>query len=1113
MRFLSQLGFTFFPLAGMFFPLGQALASNSFIADDKPIVHFRFEGDRSAALANVGAAGAAVTARVQGNVTLGEAGPRPKLYPDFSRANQAARLNGGYLRIADPGDDSSLDFTNSDAITLEAWVKPEMEGTGYFYIVGKGRTNYEGFAKQNQNWSLRLDGKGGRFKLSFLFRDHRNRNDAHFHRWTSTDSFASRISWHHVALAYRFGEPDTIAGYIDGKRTSGKWDMGGATELPPVVDNDEVWIGSSLGGNRGSCFLGRIDEVAIHRRIVPASRLEDRFKFEAPVWMVKVDELPDDALRVEILEKTGSDWMFVPNKPTLIYSEPVFSFPQLPVKYSAKGIRVDRSNPFLLRAAGRVRLATGKHRLLLRSRTGARVRVDGELVAETKFAIRNASGHESVPELPEPLGEGVRQLRPGLYETEAVVESPGAEHVFTLEAFVGDTSGLRMETGELSVSISSGDEQYSLLSPQRRVPLTDEGWENYAEEHGMAIDRRNATTRRAVSSAESEYWAWRHRVAQEHLAKLKPLGAGNVDEFIDRTLKAANVEPLGQVDDWTFLRRVSLDVVGVPPTLEQIETFFADSLPARRSRFINRMLAEEGWADHWVGYWQDVLAENPNILKPSLNNTGPFRFWIHESFADNKPFDRFVTELVMMEGSKYYGGPAGFEMAAENDVPMAAKAQLLAQAFLGLEMKCARCHDAPYHDFRQEQLFSLAAMLKRGPQNVPSSSSIPASANITPGRLVNVTLKPGSDVAPAWPFPELMDGVLRKGVLRDTDDSRERLAARLTDPRNQRFTPVITNRVWKRYMGWGLVEPADDWDHADVSHPDLLDFLGREFVRSGYDLKHLARLILNSRTYQRELLPETLESKPAHAGERLFAGQVRRRMSAEQVVDSLLAVTGKAMGAEELTMDVDGRRPVSTFLNLGVPRRAWQLTSLSNERDRPALSIPRAQSVVDVLSAFGWRDSRQDARTNRDHEPNVLQPATVANGVLARRFSQLSDNSAFTELALCVASADDLVKSLFKRVYTREPTAVERQMFVELLSDGFARRIVPGARVAKRAKPNHAVSWSNHFSPEATRIKMEMERLARAGDPPTARLRSEWRRKMEDMLWAMANSPEFIFVP
>ena len=102
---------------------------------------------------------------------------------------------------------------------------------------------------------------------------------------------------------------------------------------------------------------------------------------------------------------------------------------------------------------------------------------------------------------------------------------------------------------------------------------------------------------------------------------------------------------------------------------------------------------------------------------------------------------------------------------------------------------------------------------------------------------------------------------------------------------------------------------------------------------------------------------------------------------------------------EPLTLDINGRGTVATFLNLGTPRRAWQFTSLSNERDRPSLAIPKAQSVVDVLQTFGWRDARQDALTRRDHEPNVLQPSALANGIVGRRIAQLSDDSAFTELA------------------------------------------------------------------------------------------------------------------
>ena len=227
----------------------------------------------------------------------------------------------------------------------------------------------------------------------------------------------------------------------------------------------------------------------------------------------------------------------------------------------------------------------------------------------------------------------------------------------------------------------------------------------------------------------------------------------------------------------------------------------AEPRETRRARAIERLLAHPGWADHWVSYWQDVLAENPGILKPTLNNTGPFRWWIHEAFADNRPIDRFATELGLMGGSVYGGGPAGFGLATQNDAPMADRAQVLSQAFLAMNLACARCHDAPFHEFKQKDLFSLAAMLNQAPQEVPKSSSIPANANIKVGRVVNVTLKPGEKVAPAWPFARGAAAALPEGAVRNSTDHRETLAGFITDPQNPRFARVLVNRLWKRYFG------------------------------------------------------------------------------------------------------------------------------------------------------------------------------------------------------------------------------------------------------------------------------------------------------------------------
>jgi hypothetical protein len=829
--------------------------------------------------------------------------------------------------------------------------------------------------------------------------------------------------------------------------------------------------------------------------------------------------LPDDAVRVEIFEGVPdqTSWNFTGSLPvaTESYTEPVFGFAAMPTRYSPHGVKVDRGLPFLLRASGRVTLPRGELRLLLRARTGSRLWIDGALVLSTRFPNLNADGHEEVPEVPIAVVPDIRYLQPGQLESLTNFVSDGQPHTFVLEALIG-TKGRRPELGELSVSLSTGEgESFRLLSPKRKVWLTEEGWTAFAAERLAFWQAEDKQRRQLASADETKYWTRRHELARAQLPALNTNNSQftSIDAFIHAKLQSASVQAAPLTDDYAFLRRVTLDILGVIPTPEQLDAFARDKSTDRRARAIDRLLAEPGWADHWVGYWQDVLAENPGILKPMLNNTGPFRWWLHDSFADNKPMDRFATELILMEGSLYYGGPAGFSMATDNDVPMAQKAQIIAQAFLGMQMQCARCHDAPYHDFKQEQLFSLAAMLRREPQAVPLSSSIPTNANIVIGRKVKVTLKPGSKVEPRWPFPQLASGDFPPGVLRDQNDPREKLAALVTDSRNERFARVLVNRVWKRYLGWGLVEPVDDWESARPSHADLLDFLARELVTHDYDLKHVARLILNSQTYQGATRPDGSLDQPA--AERLFASPARRRLSAEQLVDSLFAAVGKPFRSEELNMDVDGRRPVKDFNNLGTPARAWEFTSLSNERDRPALSMPRAQPIVDALCAFGWRESRQGPQTVRDHDPNVLQPAALANGLVANgRIARLSDDSAITALALQDQPLPELVRALFLRVLSRPPTVEELKVFTAQLSGGYAdRRLKPSGSAAHKAGPARPVSWSNHLNPEATRIKQEQERAARAGDVPTDRLRAEWRERMEDALWALVNSPEFVFVP
>ena len=1160
---------------------------------DKPAAYWRLNDTGSTALNSApGAQAALLNGTVEGKVAIGQRAQPSEQFPEFEPDSAAAGFSGKgeFIRVKDPGASSPLDFAKGDAITMEAWVNVNTLKDGqYVYVVGKGRTGNKGFEANNQNYALRLHGQGGAACVSFLFRDSekgaapvkgkatKEDADKNWHRWTANDGFLPGSGWHHVAVTYTFGKGASVKGYLDGVEVKGKWDMGGQSDAAPVVDDDEVWIGSSMGAQAGSTFNGLLNEVAIHRRALDAKIFASRFNFVPPVVKLDLSKLLKDAVRVELFENIGTtaNWNFTVGAPVETYTEPAFGFVGLPQKYTDRGVRADRSNPFLLRASALVKLPAGEHKFLLRSLQGAKLHVDGKLAAQTKFISPGGGGHGKVSAAPgEEYPANLRFPLMGHQEGWFTVKSTGKEQLFVLDAIIGG-KGLRPEVGELTVSIGAraGDlqspsganerderrlqtagtgtptvdvgvrapETFLLLAPAARITHDDLTWESYSAQQLSRLATTDAQRRRDANAAENQYWTQRHEAVRKLLAAkpapaVPPVAAdvrrlhspqtpssqslltsaatGNeIDRFLATKLAAAKVTPAPLTDDATFLRRLALDTVGVPPTAEQLRAFLADTSPNKRAAAIDRFLALPGWADNWVGYWQDVLAENPAILKPTLNNTGPFRWWIHESFADNKPLDRFATELIAMDGSVYHGGPAGFGLATQNDVPMADRAQIVSSAFLAMNLACARCHDAPYHDFKQRDLFSLAAMLKRDAQDVPKSSSIPANANIVVGKRIQVTLHPGEKVTPAWTFASY-GGAASADFTRKADDTREQLAAYITSPASDRFAQVIVNRAWERWLGLGFIEPVDDWENKTASHPELLAWLAREFMANGYDLKHLARLVFNSQAYQRVAgLHTPASDEPA---DRLFASPARRRLAAEQIVDSLFAVTGKPMTSELLTLDNDAKSAAKDFLNLGYASRAWQFTGLSNDRDRPALSMPKTQAIIDVLQMFGWRETRQGPLSTRDHSPNVLQPAVLANGDMGNgRIARLTDDCAVTDLCVANQPLPALVDGVFARVLSRPPTAAERAKFVAYLEAGFKERVVDCGPRKSRKDFDHAqlLSWTNHLNAKASEIKYAVEEKARLGDEPTPRLKQDWRERMEDVLWAMVNSPEFVFVP
>jgi hypothetical protein len=267
-----------------------------------------------------------------------------------------------------------------------------------------------------------------------------------------------------------------------------------------------------------------------------------------------------------------------------------------------------------------------------------------------------------------------------------------------------------------------------------------------------------------------------------------------------------------------------------------------------------------------------------------------------------------------------------------------------------------------------------------------------------------------------------------------------------------------------------------------------------------------------SKTYQRQASGQNLL---ATAEQRFFNAPDRRRLTAEQIVDSLFVATGNKIDTEELTFVHDGQRPLGARQNLGKPTRAWMFASLNNERDRPSLALPRSSAVVDVLEAFGWTGSRQKPISNRETDPNVIQPGILSNGLLVAALSRAAKDTELARMAIQTDAPESLIDELFLRILVRHPKTSERETFVKALSEGFQSRVLSDADVVLPTPPAPLplVTWFNHLQPEANVIQQENERRVKAGPIPDPKLAADWRAAYEDLVWSLINHREFVWIP
>ncbi|HZL87260.1 MAG TPA: DUF1549 domain-containing protein [Pirellulaceae bacterium] len=472
-----------------------------------------------------------------------------------------------------------------------------------------------------------------------------------------------------------------------------------------------------------------------------------------------------------------------------------------------------------------------------------------------------------------------------------------------------------------------------------------------------------------------------------------------LDDEINAKLAALNLPPSPPADDATFLRRAYLDTIGTLPTIDQARAFLADESPDKRDKLIDDLLARPEFVDYWAFKWSDLLLLSGERLRPKALDT--YYNWIRQSVAENKPWDQFVREIVTASGSTHEYGAANFYALHQDPETMA---ETVSQAFLGLSVQCAKCHNHPLEKWTNDQYYGFANLFSRVRAkgwggDYRSGDGLRVVYTDTQGELIQP-----SRGTPQPPRP--LDG---EALPFDaTADRRVPMARWLTSPENPYFTRAIVNRVWANFFGVGLVEAVDDMRLTNpASNEKLLEAAAKYLVEQKYDLKQLMRVILQSAAYQRASapLPEN------RADERFYSRYYPRRLKAEALLDAVAQVTA-------------------------VPTQFHFLTADGKKGEKAPAT--RAQQLRDVftdsyfLKTFGQPDRLITCECERSGEPSMTQVLHILNGDTVNL--KLAAAGSAAEKAAAEPSADKAIDELFLAALSRLPTDDERQRLTAELS-------------------------------------------------------------------------------
>jgi len=547
--------------------------------------------------------------------------------------------------------------------------------------------------------------------------------------------------------------------------------------------------------------------------------------------------------------------------------------------------------------------------------------------------------------------------------------------------------------------------------------------------------------------------------------------AAEIDRLVMKNLRAEKIRPNPLTNDMQFVRRVYLDITGTIPTARQAAAFLKKKRGSKkRAELIDQLLNSSGYVSHSFNYWADLLRLHD---RPSNENYGlPYAEWVKGVLASDMPYDEFVHRMMTAKGRVWEDPAAGYTLR-DLGMPLSNLDNTI-RIFLGTRIGCAQCHDHPFDRWTQKEFYQLAAFVHGTTTNANRKEINRSVADARRelkqlpttkknGRLLARTrqfvtfnqralgenihrklklphdyqyddAKPGQKVEPKVLFGE--QPTLTRGSSR-----REAFASWLTSPENPRFTLTIANRLWKRTLGVGLIEPIDDLtEESEATNPELMDFLVAELQRVNYRQREFLRILYNSKTYQREASrKERIADEAYH-----FPGPVLRRMTAEQIWDSLLTLTladpnsyqrpssdeivkiasiepGEKLTMQELLDRTERRAKANRNGSEAKLRKKYTHKGALLVR---ASEMRQPMNPSHFLRQFGQSDRQLLAGGSTEgHVPQIL---TMFNGPISHKL--LYEGTVIYDEVVTAPGLRDKIDAIFLSILCRKPSRTDRKL-------------------------------------------------------------------------------------